>query len=135
VEAPVETVRAAGGVVWRRAGELEVLIVHRPRYGDWSLPKGKVEPGESDEECALREVEEETGLRCRPGPEVGTTAYRDARDRPKVVRYFALRAPDEAARPRNEVDELRWVTIAEARTLLSWERDQRLVEHAAAALR
>jgi 8-oxo-dGTP pyrophosphatase MutT (NUDIX family) len=66
--------------------EPEVLLVHRPRYGDWSLPKGKAKRGETDEECALREVEEETGLRCALGRELASTEYLDRRDRPKVVR-------------------------------------------------
>ena len=85
---PTGPVRAAGGVVWRRngAGPVEILLVHRPRYGDWSLPKGKCDKGESDEDCALREVEEETGWRCRLGPELPSTRYRDNKDRSKVVR-------------------------------------------------
>jgi 8-oxo-dGTP diphosphatase len=129
------TVRAAGGVVWRKPGpEVEVLLVHRPRYDDWSLPKGKAQPDESDEECALREVEEETGLRCQRGPEVGTTSYPDARGRQKVVRYFALRAPKQPARPQNEVDDLRWATLADAGELLTWERDRLLVRRVAPSL-
>ena len=82
-------VRAAGGVVTR--GEPpEVLVVHRPRYDDWSFPKGKAEPGERDEDCALREVEEETGLRCELREELPSTSYTDARGRPKRVRYWLM---------------------------------------------
>ncbi|MGI8983283.1 MAG: NUDIX hydrolase, partial [Acidimicrobiales bacterium] len=77
-------VQAAGGVVWRRApaGTLEVLLVHRPRYDDWTVPKGKLAPGEDHPAAALREVEEETGLRCTLGPELAPTAYVDRKGRP-----------------------------------------------------
>src|SRR5262245_62687058 len=87
-----KTVRAAGGVVVRQGenGAPEVLIVHRPAYDDWSFPKGKCEDGESEEEAAVREVEEETGLKCRLERELTTTRYRDARGRPKTVRYWEI---------------------------------------------
>jgi 8-oxo-dGTP diphosphatase len=75
-------VRAAGGVVWRRAdGTVELALIHRPRYDDWSLPKGKLDPGESWEAAAEREVEEEIGLRLRRGPELPPVAYRDGKGR------------------------------------------------------
>jgi 8-oxo-dGTP pyrophosphatase MutT (NUDIX family) len=117
-------VRAAGGIVWRaESGRLEVVVVHRPQYDDWSLPKGKAAPGESDEDCARREVEEETGLRCELGPELPSTRYLDRHGRNKVVRYWAMRpAPGDLA-PDDEVDEARWVDLAEARQLISYERD------------
>src|SRR5947208_721849 len=84
-------VRAAGGLVTRtRPGGVEVLIVHRPRYDDWSLPKGKAEPGETDEDTALREVEEETGYRCRLGAELPTVYYEDRRGRQKQVRFWHM---------------------------------------------
>ncbi len=92
-----EPVRAAGGVVVReRGGHREVLVVHRPRYDDWTLPKGKAKAGETDEECALREVEEETGLRCRLERELGSVSYIDARGRPEVRALLE----DDAARRR-----------------------------------
>ncbi|HYX76881.1 MAG TPA: NUDIX domain-containing protein, partial [Gaiellaceae bacterium] len=106
-------VRAAGGVVTRSGagGRSEILLVHRPKYDDWTLPKGKAEPGESDEDCALREVEEETGLACELGDEVAVLEYADAAGRPKRVRYFAMTPRTGAeAGPRNEVDAVRWLT-------------------------
>jgi 8-oxo-dGTP pyrophosphatase MutT (NUDIX family) len=120
------TVRAAGGVVTREGPVgAEILLVHRPRYDDWSLPKGKAELGESDEACALREVEEETSLVCELGEEVAVTRYADSRGRPKQVRYFAMtpRAGSEAS-PRNEVDAVRWLTPQRAIETLSYERDR-----------
>jgi 8-oxo-dGTP diphosphatase len=124
---------AAGGVVWRRgAGGLEIVLVHRPRYDDWSLPKGKLDPGETFEQAALREVEEETGLRCRLGRLVGETTYRDNKDRLKLVRFWAMRAGDGEFDPDDEVDELRWVPLAEAGPLLSYDFDRELVDRVAA---
>ena len=87
----IPEVRAAGGVVSRYGGK-DVIIVHRPKYDDWSLPKGKAENGETDEACAVREVEEETGLRCDLGIELPTIRYRDRKDRLKEVRYWAMEA-------------------------------------------
>jgi 8-oxo-dGTP diphosphatase len=118
-----------------RAGRegAEILLVHRPRYDDWTLPKGKAEAGESDEECALREVEEETGLACELGPEVALSEYEDAAGRPKQVRYFAMAPPGGAeAAPRNEVDGVRWLTREAALDTLSYERDRKIVERLAA---
>jgi len=133
-----EVVRAAGGVVTRPAagGGVEVLVVHRPRYDDWSLPKGKAEPGERDEDAALREVEEETGYRCTLGAELPTVRYEDRRGRPKQVRFWRMSAgpggsavpPEEPAFVANdEVDERRWISPSAAATLLSYEADRRLV--------
>jgi 8-oxo-dGTP diphosphatase len=114
-------VHAAGGVVLRDG---RVAVVHRPRYDDWSLPKGKLDPGESFEEAALREVEEETGLRCRLLRELPTVSY-DVRGRRKEVRYWAMEVEDETPFvPNEEVDELRWVEPQEALALLSYDRDR-----------
>ena len=119
-------VRAAGGVPVRDgATGVEVLVVHRPRYDDWTFPKGKRESGETDEECALREVLEETGLRCVLEEELPPTTYVDRDGRPKLVRYWLMAA--EAERdfvPNDETDDLRWVTPDEARALLTYDRDR-----------
>jgi 8-oxo-dGTP diphosphatase len=107
--------------------ESEVLVVHRPRYDDWSLPKGKLDEGEDFEQAALREVEEETGLRCRIDRQLGDTSYRDRKDRAKVVRYFEMRPEGGEFSPNDEVDELRWLAPAEALDLLSYDFDRELV--------
>jgi 8-oxo-dGTP diphosphatase len=114
-------VHAAGGVVLRDG---RVAVVHRPRYDDWSLPKGKLDPGESYEEAALREVEEETGLRCTLVRELPAVSY-DVRGRLKVVRYWAMEVVDETPFvPNEEVDEVRWVEPQDALGLLSYDRDR-----------
>ena len=130
-------VEAAGGVVWRPApgGEgTEIVLVHRPRYDDWSLPKGKLDAGESFEEAALREVEEETGLRCELGHYLGETSYRDHKDRSKVVRYWAMRAGEGEFDPDDEVDDLRWVPVSEAAAVLDYDFDRELVRRVAEGL-
>src|SRR6059058_1880200 len=120
VEPEAAEVKASGGVVWRRGERgLEVVVVHRPRYDDWSLPKGKLDPGEGWEEAAVREVEEEIGVRCELGAELPSTSYQDHKGRDKLVRYWLMEAPgppDFAA--NDEVDELRWLPYAQARALL-----------------
>lgn len=117
-------VRAAGGIILRDGC---VLVVHRPRYDDWTLPKGKLDPGESWQEGARREVEEETGLRCDPGAEVGRTSYVDGRGRDKEVRYYRMESDAEPV-ARNEVDEVRWAPLSEAVELLSYPHDRDLIE-------
>jgi len=123
-------VKASGGVVWRRRddGSPELVVVHRPRYDDWSLPKGKLDPGESWEDAALREVEEEVGLRCRLGDELPPVGYRDNKGRAKAVRYWLMEPVDGAPfTPNDEVDEMRWVDLEEAAALLSYPHDAELV--------
>ena len=122
-------IRAAGGLVCRRNehGTEEILVVHRPAYDDWSFPKGKLEPGEDEEQAAIREVEEETGLRCRLDRELETTRYRDARGRPKTVRYWLMTPIGGRLEAANEVDQARFVPLAEAAALLTYERDRELL--------
>lgn len=125
-----EVVRAAGGVVRRPAdGGAQVLLVHRPRYDDWSLPKGKLHEGESFHEAAVREVLEETGLECRVGAELPAVRYVDQRGSDKLVRYWAMEAPDgRDPRPSSEVDETRWFSVAEAREALTHDRDREVLD-------
>ena len=115
-----EEVRAAGGVVMRDG---LMALVHRPRYDDWSLPKGKLDPGETFEQAALREVWEETGLRARLVRELPAVHY-TVRERPKVVRYWLMEVEsDPGFEPNDEVDELRWLSPSDASELLTYEHD------------
>ena len=116
-----DRVDAAGGVVERDG---RVLLVHRPRYDDWTFPKGKLDPGESFEDAALREVEEETGVRCTLGRELPSIRY-EVNGRPKLVRYWVMApAADLGFSPNDETDDLRWVTPDEARAVLTYDRDR-----------
>jgi 8-oxo-dGTP diphosphatase len=126
----VKDVRAAGGIVWRvpEGGTLEVLIVHRPRYDDWTLPKGKAEPGETDEQTALREVEEETGFRCHLGREVARSLYTDHKGRAKTVRYWEMTVADGAFVSNDEVDGHLWVGVPEARARMTYPRDRDVLD-------
>ena len=124
-----DTVLAAGGVVIRRRKRrLEVALIHRDRYDDWTLPKGKLNPGESLEEAALREVEEETGLRCRLERKLDQVEYTDNRGRRKQVHYWLMAPLDGRFKPSSEVDELRWVRRPKARKLLTYQHDRELME-------
>jgi len=130
-----QPVRAAGGIVLRGEGpDRSVALVHRPRYDDWSFPKGRLDADEDEATAALREVEEETGLRCRLGPSVGAVTYRDRRGRAKVVRYFRMDADGGGFTPNREVDELRWMPIEDAARLLSYAHDRSLLRQVLAGL-
>jgi 8-oxo-dGTP diphosphatase len=118
-----DEIRAAGGVVVRDG---RIAVVHRPRYDDWSLPKGKLDLGESWEEAATREVEEETGLRCRLEEELEPAHY-TSNGRPKTVRWWRMSVVAQAGTPDDEVDEVRWLTPDEALPLLSYDHDRHLV--------
>jgi 8-oxo-dGTP diphosphatase len=147
-----KVVRAAGGAVWRRRpatsgesrlrrrwlarfrdahddGDIEVVLIHRPDYDDWSLPKGKPDGDESAEETALREVEEETGMTCRLGSELASTRYVDGKGRDKIVRYWAMAVEHQRDRPPDdEVDEWRWVELDEAEAMLTYGHDRIVLE-------
>jgi 8-oxo-dGTP diphosphatase len=126
-----DEVRAAGGVVMRKGKKgPKLALVHRPRYDDWSLPKGKLEAGESFKQGALREVEEETGYSCELGRELSPIRYRDRKGRSKLVRYWQMRPLEGEFEANDEVDELRWVSPAKAAKLLDYEHDRRLVAEA-----
>lgn len=117
-------VRAAGGVIARGSGsDLEIVIVHRPRYDDWTFPKGKAESGETDEQTALREVLEETGFECNLGEELPSVSYRDHKDRSKIVRYWVMTVNAGAFEPNDEVDVLEWVSATEAGERLTYDHD------------
>jgi 8-oxo-dGTP pyrophosphatase MutT (NUDIX family) len=125
-----DVVRAAGGVVlrWSPSGTLETVLVHRSAYDDWTFPKGKLLRGETEEEAAVREVEEETGLRCQLGREVGTTSYRDPQGRQKTARYWEMAPIEGELAATNEVDEARWVPLEDAADMLTHARDRELLE-------
>src|SRR4051794_32254730 len=130
-------VRAAGAAVFRRgdAGP-EWAVIHRPRYDDWSLPKGKLDPGEDFEQAAVREVEEEIGVSGELGAELPPTSYRDNKGRAKLVRYWLMEAPTDDApfTPNDEVDELRWLPAGEALAALTYARDRELLAAATEAV-
>ncbi len=119
------TIEAAGGVVERDG---LIAVVHRRRYDDWSLPKGKLNKNESFERAALREVQEETGLSCQLAEELRPVSYTDNRGRPKTVRYWRMTVLDGDFVENDEVDDLRWLTRTEAIELLSYAHDRELVE-------
>jgi 8-oxo-dGTP diphosphatase len=131
----VPEILAAGGVVWRRGddGRREFAVIYRPKYDDWTLPKGKLDPGETFEEAALREVEEETGLRCRLLRRLGDTHYRDRHDRPKLVQWWEMEVEGGEFAPNDEVSELEWLSPEEARRRLKYDRDRELTEEVESA--
>ena len=121
-------VRAAGGVLVRDG---RVALVHRPKYDDWSLPKGKLNEGETWEDAAVREVREETGYNVALHDELSSVEYTDPKGRPKTVRYWRMEPLAGEFEPNDEVDELRWMTPDEAVERLSYDHDRELVLMAA----
>jgi 8-oxo-dGTP diphosphatase len=120
-----DEIRAAGGVVVRDDGR--IAVVHRPRYDDWSLPKGKLDPGETWEQAALREVEEETGVRGRLEEQLQPTHY-EVGGRPKTVHWWRMSVDEDLGTdPDTEVDGVRWLTPGEAVVQLTYEPDRQLV--------
>jgi len=129
-DVPDGLIRAAGGIVVRydRRGHVEVACVYREARGDWTFPKGKLDDGESFEEAALREVYEETGMRCEILRFAGTTNYTHRKGKPKIVAYYLMSVTEGAFIPNDEVDELVWVPLEKVRGNLTWERDQELFD-------
>jgi polyphosphate kinase len=132
----VDVVLAAGGLLHRDGenGEVELLIVHRPKYDDWSFPKGKLVPGETEAEAALREVFEETGYDAALGDELGSVDYVDLDGAHKVVRYWAMTRRGGTFTENEEVDEARWLPLPEAVAVLSYDRDRALARSLATSL-
>lgn len=126
----VSVMRAAGGVVVRRSRsrETEIAVIHRPEYDDWTLPKGKIEPDETPEDCALREVREETGLRCDLVRPLGCTAYVDRRGRDKIACYWIMEVRGGKFKAGVEVDRLLWLSVPDAVKRLSYRHDKLLVQ-------
>lgn len=122
-------VRAAGGVLVRTVRQQQcVLVVHRPKYDDWSLPKGKADGDETDERTAVREVHEETGHECKLGTPITTSHYVDRKGRPKRVRWYRMETiTDHGFTPNDEVDEIRWVPITTVAELLSYDRERDVI--------
>ncbi|MFJ5801199.1 NUDIX hydrolase [Streptomyces decoyicus] len=127
---PQKPIRAAGCVLWRRSSSgdgIELALIRRPKWGDWSHPKGKLKRGEDPRRAAVRETLEETGMTCELGPELATLRYL-VDDRPKEVRYWAAEATGGSFEPNDEVDRMLWLPPAAARGYLTQERDKELVD-------
>jgi 8-oxo-dGTP diphosphatase len=124
---PSTTVRAAGGVVWRRAEpDLEVALVHRPRYDDWTLPKGKVDPGEELLDTAVREVCEEMGAKVEVSRRIGRVRY-PVKDGRKSVTFWTMRCLQQDFSPHREIDEVRWLSPRAARKTLTYDTDRQVL--------
>lgn len=135
-EAP--EVRAAGCALWRPSrgpDGIDVALVHRPKWQDWSLPKGKLQRDESEREAAVREVLEETGMVCELGPELATLRYPDAQGRSKTVRYWAAEATSGAFFPNREVSLLLWLPPEDACARVTREQDAELIRALVGVLR
>lgn len=135
MNAEIPVIRAAGGVVWRaRTGEpadgVEVVLVRRERYGDWSLPKGKLDPGEKHKAAAVREVREETGLGCELGPKLASITY-DTPLGPKRVKWWAMRPVDAtatmAADDPEEISAVQWFPFSEAWAQVTYGTDRKVL--------
>jgi 8-oxo-dGTP pyrophosphatase MutT (NUDIX family) len=133
---PHDLMRAAGGVICRDgdSGAFEIAVIHRPHREDWSFPKGKLDPGESFEQCAVRETYEETGLYCELDRFVGVTEYTHRKGRPKIVAYWLMGIIGGTFTVNPEADEIRWLSIDEARQLVTYDRDRELLDLVAAVL-
>lgn len=132
---PEVEVWAAGGAVWRLVdGRVELLLARRDSHDDWTLPKGKLDEGETLRACALREVEEETGLRCETHDRLSVVTYTDARARTKAVVYWIMTVVDGSFVPNDEVQAVGWFDLASARGALTYHHDVVLVDEIEAAI-
>jgi len=125
-----KAVLAAGAVLWRPSddgSEPEVAVIHRPRYDDWSLPKGKVDVGENEPVTAVREVREETGFGSHLGRRLAAVSYPVEAQGIKKVRYWAARTVDGAFTPNPEVDELKWLPVSAAMKQLIYPHDRKVL--------
>jgi 8-oxo-dGTP diphosphatase len=130
-EEPTDMIRAAGALLWQGPPERRLIaVVHRNRYDDWTLPKGKLKKGESWQEAALREIKEETGYDARILGFAGAIAY-EVKGRPKIVRYWHMIAQGEPSELENEVDELVWMTVKEAIARVQYPLEKALLEEVA----
>ncbi len=120
-----QIVLAAGGII--RNNSSEFLVIHRPKYDDWSFPKGKLDNGEKLEECALREVHEETGFQCELRDFLGTVAYVDRKGREKKVHYWQMKILDGHFQENSEVDAIDWLHKEKALEILSYSHDRELL--------
>jgi 8-oxo-dGTP diphosphatase len=129
-DAPNDLIRAAGGIVHRfvSGGRVEIACIYREARGDWTFPKGKLDPGETFEQAALREVVEETGMHCQVVKFVGTTNYTHRKGKPKIVAYYLMTVHQGEFEPNDEVDELVWLPLEQVRAHLTWDRDQELLD-------
>jgi 8-oxo-dGTP diphosphatase len=129
-DAPNDLIRAAGGIVYRTvdAGHIELACIFREARGDWTFPKGKLDPGETFEQAAIREVLEEIGMHCHIERFIGTTNYIHRKGKPKIVAYYLMAANKGEFAPNEEVDELVWLPLEEVRAHLTHERDQELFD-------
>lgn len=129
-DAPSDLIRAAGGIVIRPVanGRFEVACIFREARGDWTFPKGKLDPGETFEQAALREVWEETGMYCKVIRFAGTTNYTHRKGKPKIVAYYLMSVATGEFAPNDEVDELVWLSLERVREHLTWDRDQELFD-------
>jgi 8-oxo-dGTP diphosphatase len=129
-DAPSDLIRAAGGIITRLipGGRVEVACIYREARGDWTFPKGKLNEGETFQQGALREVVEETGMRCRVVRFVGTTNYTHRKGKPKIVAYYLMGVEDGEFYPNAEVDVLVWLPLEQVRAHLTWDRDQELFD-------
>ncbi len=135
-----DTIRAGGGIIWRKSrnsasknpiDDIEIILIHRPNYDDWSFPKGKANKNESFEDCAVREVLEETGLKCEIQFDLSSVNYTDRNGRPKIVKYYAMVESNETSTdfPEplpvafGEVDIVSWMPVAKVENMLTYERD------------